>query len=145
MLQEVEGCPAKTATSAISTISPKIAKKWEKSQFLLKLIKSTGGRRVSNKNCNFSKNCEKLEKLQFLLNLTTTSVRGGTRVPSKNCDFCNFSKNCKKLEKSQFLLKLIKSSVTGGRRVPSKNWDFYNFRDFSKKLWNIRNNGNDPW
>ena len=62
MLQEVEGCPANTATSAISTISPKIAKKWEKSQFLLKLIKSTGGRRVSNKNCdfcNFSKNLSK--------------------------------------------------------------------------------------
>ena len=142
MLQEVEGCPAKTATYAISQ---KIAKKWEKSQFLPKLIKSTGGRRVSNKNCNFSKNCEKLEKLQFLLKLIMTSVRGGTRVPSKNCDFCNFSKNCKKLEKSQFLLKLIKSSVTGGRRVSSKNWDFYNFRDFSKKLWNIRNNCNDPW
>ena len=37
MVQEVEGCPAKTVTSAISAISPKIAKKWEKSQFLLKL------------------------------------------------------------------------------------------------------------
>ena len=35
VLQEVEGCPANTATSAISTISPKIAKKWETSQFLL--------------------------------------------------------------------------------------------------------------
>ena len=90
---------------------------------------------MSNKNCDFSKNCEKLEKLQFLLKLITTgSVRGGARVPSKNCDFCNFSKHCKKLEKSQLLLELIKSSVTGGRRVPSKNWDFYNFRDFSKKL-----------
>ena len=72
MLQEVEGCPAKTATYAISQ---KIAKKWEKSQFLPKLIKSTGGKRVSNKNYNFSKNCEKLEKLQFLLKLSTTSVR----------------------------------------------------------------------
>ena len=70
MVQEVEGCQAKTA------ISPKIGKKLEKSQFLLKLIKScgTGGRRVSNKNCDFSKNCEKLEKSQFWLKLITTSV-----------------------------------------------------------------------
>ena len=46
--------------------------KMEKSQFSLKLIKSsvTGGIRVSSKNCDFcdfSKNCEKLEKSQFLL------------------------------------------------------------------------------
>ena len=144
MLQEVEGCPAKTATSAISTISQKIATKWEKWQFLPKLIKSTGGRRVSNKNCNFSKNCEKLEKLQFLLKLSTTSVRN--KGAQQKLRFLQFlQKIAKKLEKSQFLLKLIKSSVTGGRRVPSKNWDFYNFRDFSKKLWNIRNNCNDPW
>ena len=27
-VQEVEGCPAKTATSAISAISPKIVKNW---------------------------------------------------------------------------------------------------------------------
>ena len=55
MLQEVEGCPAKTVTSAISAISPKIAKEWEKLQFLLKLIKSsvTGGRRVPSKNWDF--------------------------------------------------------------------------------------------
>ena len=53
-----------------------------------------------------SKTCEKLEKSQFLLKLIKSSVRGGRRVPSKNCNFCNFSKNCKKLEKSQFLLKL---------------------------------------
>jgi len=57
---------------------------------LLKLIKSTGVRRVSNKNCNFSKNCEKLEKLQFLLKLIKSSVRGGRRVSSKNWDFYNF-------------------------------------------------------
>ena len=53
------------------------------------------------------KNCEKLEKSQFLLKLITSSVRGDTRVPRKNYDFCNFcyfSKNCAKLEKSQFLL-----------------------------------------
>ena len=59
-----------------------------------------------------SKNCEKLEKSQFLLKLLNSSGKGGTRVSSKNCDFCNFcdfSKNYEKLEKSQFLLKLIKS------------------------------------
>ena len=46
---------------------------------------------------------------------STECLRGGTRVPRKNCNFCyfcDFSKNCEKLEKSQFLLKLIKSSVT---------------------------------
>ena len=48
--------------------------------------------------CDFSKNCEKLEKS---LKLIRTSVGGGTRVTSKNCDF---SKNCEKLEKSHFLL-----------------------------------------
>ena len=55
VLQEVEGCPAKTAISAISAISPEIANKLEKSQFLLKLIKSsvTGGRRVPSKNWDF--------------------------------------------------------------------------------------------
>ena len=55
MVQEVEGCPAKTATSAISAISPKIAKKLEKLQFLLKLIKSsvTGGKRVPSKDWDF--------------------------------------------------------------------------------------------
>ena len=75
MLQEVEGCPAKTAISAISAISPEIANKLEKSRFLLKLIKSsvTGGRRMSSKNCNFFKNCENLEKSQLLLKLITTS------------------------------------------------------------------------
>ena len=69
MVQEVEGCPAKTVTSAISAISPKIAKKWEKSQFLLKLIKSsvTGGRRVPSKNwdfCNFWGLSKKLRKIR---------------------------------------------------------------------------------
>ena len=40
--------------------SSKNWEKLEKSQFLLKLIKSsgTGGRWESSKNCNFSKNCE---------------------------------------------------------------------------------------
>ena len=76
---------------------------------------------MSSKNCDFSKNCEKLEKSQFLLRLIKSSGTGGRRVSSKNCDFCDFSKNCEKLEKSLFLLKLIKSSVTGGRRVSSKN------------------------
>ena len=55
---------------------------------------------MPSKNSHFSKNCQKLEKSQFLLKLITTSVRGGRRVRSKNCDF---SKNCEELEKSQFL------------------------------------------
>ena len=68
MLKEVEGCPAKTAISAVSAISPKICEKLEKSQHLLKLLNSGGKgsiRRVPSKHydfCNFSKNCEKLEK-----------------------------------------------------------------------------------
>ena len=33
-----------------------------------------------------SKTCEKLEKSQFLLKLIKSSVRGGRRVPSKNCN-----------------------------------------------------------
>ena len=59
MVKEVEGCPVKTA------ISPKIAK-LEKS---LKLIQTSvgGGTRVPSKNYDFSKNCEQLEKSQFLL------------------------------------------------------------------------------
>ena len=63
---------------------------------------------MPSKNCDFSKNDKKLEKSQFLLKFPKLSVRGGRRVPSKNCDFCNFchfSKNYKKLGKSQFLLK----------------------------------------
>ena len=84
--------------------------------------------------CNFSKNCEKLDKSLFLLKLIKSSVREGRRVPNKNCDFCNFSKNCEKLEKSKFLLKLIKSGVRGGRRLPSKNCDFWNFSKNSEKL-----------
>ena len=40
------------------------------------------------------KNCE---KLQFLLKLIKSSVRGGTRVPSKNGDFCDFSKKLRKI------------------------------------------------
>ena len=60
-----------------------------------------------------SKNCEKLEKSQFLLKLLNSRGKGGRRVPSKNCDFCNFcnfcdfSENCEKLKKLQFLLKLL--------------------------------------
>ena len=54
MLKEVEGCPAKTAISAVSAISPKICEKLEKSQHLLKLLNSSGkGRRkVPNENCD---------------------------------------------------------------------------------------------
>ena len=104
MVQEVEGCPAKTATSAISAISPKIAKKLEKSQFLLALIKSsvTGGRRVSSKNCdfcNFSKNCEKLEKSLFLLKLSQVlqQVEGCPAKTATSAISTIFSKNCKKM------------------------------------------------
>ena len=59
----------------------KIAKKLEKSQFLLKLLNSSGkgGTRVSSKKCDF-------------------------------CNFCDFSRYCEKLEKSQFLRKLIKTN-----------------------------------
>ena len=95
MLEEVEGCPAKTAISAGSAISPKICKKLEKSQCLLKLLNSSGEggiRRVPSKHNNF-------------------------------CNFCDFSKNCEKLEKSQFLLKLLNSSGKGHREVPNKNCD----------------------
>ena len=65
---------------------------------------------MSSKNCDFSKNCEKLEKSQFLLKLIKSSGTGGKRVSSKNCDF---SKNCEKLEKSQLLVKLINARVYG--------------------------------
>ena len=34
-----------------------------------------------------SKNCEKLEKSQFLPKLLNSSRKGNRRVPSKNCDF----------------------------------------------------------
>ena len=73
-----------------------------------------------------SKNCEKLEKSQFLVKLIKSSVRGGRRVSSKTCNFCDFSKNCENGKNCSFLLKLIKSRVTGGRRVSSKNCDFRN-------------------
>jgi len=61
VVKEVEGYSAKTA------ISPKIAKKLDKSQFLLKLITPTvrGGRRVPSKNCDFSKNCKIFELVMF--------------------------------------------------------------------------------
>ena len=96
VLEEGEGCPAKTAISVVSAISPKICKKWEKSQCLLKLLNSSGKRgirRVPSKHYDF-------------------------------CNFCDFSKNCEKLEKSQFLLKLLHSSGKGRRKVPNKNCDF---------------------
>ena len=95
MLEEVEGCPAKTATSAVSAISPKSCEKLEKSQCLLKLLNSSGKggiRRVPSEHYDF-------------------------------CNFCDFSKNCQKLEKSQFLLKLLNSSGKGRRKVRNKNCD----------------------
>ena len=48
---------------------------------------------MTSKNCdfcNFSKNCKKLEKSQFLVKLLNSSGKGGRKVPSKNCDLCNF-------------------------------------------------------
>ena len=92
VLEEVEGCPAKTAISEVSAISQKICKKLEKSQCLLKLLNSSGEggiRRVPSKHydfCNFSKNCEKLEKSQFLLKLLNSSGKGHREAPNKNCD-----------------------------------------------------------
>ena len=68
-------------------------------------IKSGLGRRVSSKNsdfCNFCdsfKNCEKLEKSQFLLKLIKSSGTGGRRLSSKNC---NFSKNCENWRNCSF-------------------------------------------
>ena len=66
---------------------------------------------MSSKNCDFYKNCEKLEKSQFLLKfiIIKSSGAGGRRVSRKNC---NFSKNCEKLEKSQFLLDTLVPPVT---------------------------------
>ena len=68
VLQEVQGCRAKTA---IFCDSSKNCEKLKKSQFLLRLIKPsvTGGRRVSSKNCDFcnfydfSKNCKKMGEI----------------------------------------------------------------------------------
>ena len=61
---------------------------------------------MPSKNCNFcdfSKNCEKLEELQYLLKLLNSSCKGGRRLPSKNCDF---SKNCKKIGEIAELAKI---------------------------------------
>ena len=63
---------------------------------------------MPSKNCDFSKNCEKLEISQFLLKILNSSGKGDRRAPSKNCHFCNFSKNCEKLEKLQFFANLTK-------------------------------------
>ena len=65
MLKEVEGCPAKTAISAVSAVSPKICEKLEKSQCLLKLLNSSGKgsiRRVPSKNTTISAICPKIVK-----------------------------------------------------------------------------------
>ena len=43
--------------------------------------------RDMSKFARSSKNCEKLEKSQFLLKLLNSSGKGNRRVPSKNCDF----------------------------------------------------------
>ena len=55
-----------------------------------------GGRRGPNKIydfrnfCDFSKNCEKWEKSQNLLELVNSSVRDGRRGCNKICDFSRF-------------------------------------------------------
>ena len=46
---------------------------------------------MPSKNCDFSKNCEKLEKSQVLLKLLNSSAKGGRKVSNKNCNFCDFS------------------------------------------------------
>ena len=88
-----------------------------------------------------SKDCEKLEKSQFLLKLLNSSVTGGRRASSKNCDFCNFcdfSKTCEKLEKSQFSLKLrqvleevqgcpAKTAISAISPKIAKNWRNHSF------------------
>ena len=65
VLQEVQGCPAKNCDFCNFCDSSKSCERLEKSQFLIKLIKSsgTGGRRVSSKNCDFSKNWEKIGEI----------------------------------------------------------------------------------
>ena len=123
----------------------KLRKFGEIAFFLLKLLNSSGkgGRRAPSKNCdfcNFSTNCEKLEKLQVLLILLNSSGKGGRRAPSKNCGYRNFSTNCEKLEKLQFLLILLNSSGEGGRRAPSKNCDFCDFSKNCEKLGKSQNN-----
>ena len=59
-----------------------------------KITAQTGACWNMSKFARTSKNYEKLEKSQFLLKLLNSSGKGGTRVPSKNCNFCDFSKNC---------------------------------------------------
>ena len=88
--------------------SSKNCGKFLKSQFLLKLLNSSGNRcrKVPSKNCdfcNFTKNCEKFLKWQFLLKLLNSSGKGGRKVPSKNC---NFSKTCEIFELVIFLVRL---------------------------------------
>ena len=62
--------PSKTEIPAISAISPKIEKKLEKSQFLLKLIKSSGigGRRVPSKNWDFCNSWDFSKKIAKIRN-----------------------------------------------------------------------------
>ena len=79
LLEEEEGCPAK---SAISAIFPKNAKKKiGKIATFAKINNSSvrKGRRLLSKICVsaiFSKNCENLEKSHTLLTLISSSVRG---------------------------------------------------------------------
>ena len=164
MLEEVEGCPAKTAISAGSAISPKICKKLEKSQCLLKLLNSSGEggiRRVPSKHydfcnfCDFSNNCEKLEKSQFLLKLLNSSGKGHREVPNKNCDL--ISPISPKIGKSlswwcfkydfHVWSKLdgFPVSVHSSRhkRNSRNSWDVFDWLIRPEKK--IRNTCHDPW
>ena len=66
--------------------------------------------------CDFSKNCEKLEKSQFLLKLTKSSVRGGRRVSSHCLQFLRFLQKLRKIGEIAIFAKITtKSNVRGGR------------------------------
>ena len=56
--------------------------------------------------CDFSKNFEKLEKSQFLLKLTNTSVRGGRRVPGKKLQFLRFLQKLRKIGEISVFAKI---------------------------------------
>ena len=78
-----------------------------------------------------SKNCEKLDKSQFLLKLIKSSVTGGTRVSSKNCDF---SKNCEKIEEIPVFAKIITSQrVDFNGKAVRAHFGQSNFSFFQQK------------
>ena len=84
MLQEVHGCPAKTAISAISATPPKIVKIGEITVFTKINLSQVLQELMSSKNRDFSKNCEKIGEITVFTKINL----------SKNRDF---SKNCEKI------------------------------------------------